>query len=279
VPADDMILFPEFHQRYGPWAVVAGASEGLGQAWAHLLAERGLNLVTIARRIEPLQRDAQLIRRRYRVEVRPVAMDLASRELASQFDAAIAGLDIGLLIYNAGYWVISEFTATSLDDHLRMLDVNCRGPLTLADRLVPRLKARGRGGIVLMSSMSGFQGSALLSTYAATKAFDTVLAEGLWAELRSSGIDVLACAAGAMATPGFYQVTPEGKQDKAMPMRPEAVAREALEALGRKPTHVAGWAPRLANRLASVMTRKQRTRFFSLMNRDLYGATTQNRKS
>lgn len=274
-----MILFPEFHQRYGPWAVVAGASEGLGQAWSHLLAERGLNLVTLARRAEPLERDAELIRRRYRVEVKPVAIDLGSRELAPAFETATAGLDIGLLVYNAGYWVIAEFMTTSLEDHLRMLDVNCRGPLTLARQLAPRLQSRGRGGVVLMSSMSGFQGAALLSTYAATKAFDTVLAEGLWAELRTQGVNVLACAAGAMATPGFYQVTPRDKQDKALPMRPEAVAREALEALGRKPTHVAGWAPRLADRLGSVMTRRQRTQFFSRMNRDLYGATQQNRKS
>jgi short-subunit dehydrogenase len=274
-----MILFPEFHARYGPWGVVAGASEGLGQAWAHLLAERGLNLVTLGRRPELLERDAQLIRRRYRVEVRPVALDLGARDLATRFDEAVAGLDIGLLVYNAGYWIISEFMATSLDDHLRMLDVNCRGPVTLAQRLVPQLTRRGHGGIVLMSSMSGFQGAALLSTYAATKAFDTVLAEGLWAELKSKGIDVLACAAGAMATPGFFQVTPKDKQDKAMPMRPEAVAREALEMLGQKPTHVAGWAPRLADRISSVMTRRQRTSFFSRMNRDLYGSTPQNRKS
>ncbi|MGL1659513.1 SDR family NAD(P)-dependent oxidoreductase, partial [Vibrio parahaemolyticus] len=83
-----------------------------------------------------------------------------------------------------------EFMTTSLEDHLRMLDVNCRGPLTLARQLAPRLQSRGRGGVVLMSSMSGFQGAALLSTYAATKAFDTVLAEGLWAELRTQGVNV-----------------------------------------------------------------------------------------
>jgi hypothetical protein len=275
---ESMILFPEFHRRYGPWAIMAGASEGLGQAYAHVLAERGLNLVTIGRRAEPLEQDAKLIRRRYRVEVRPVALDLAGADLAQRFDEAISGLDVGLLVYNAGYWIISEFAATPLADHQRMLDVNCRGPLTLTQRLAPRLRQRGRGGILLMSSMSGFQGAALLATYAATKAFDIVLAEGLWAELAPHGVDVLVCAAGAMATPGFYQVTPESTQRKAMPMRPEAVAREALEALGKKPTQVAGWVPRLANALSSVMTRRQRTNFFSQMNRDIYGAAEHTRK-
>ena len=273
-----MILFPEFYRRYGPWAIVAGASEGLGQAYAHVLAERGLNLVTLGRRAEPLEQDAELIRRRYRVEVRPVALDLAAPDLAERFDAAIAGLDVGLLVYNAALWIIAEFMDTPLADHQRMLDVNCRGPVTLVQRIAPQLKQRGRGGIVLMSSLSGNQGAALLATYAATKAFDTVLAESLWFELAPHGVDVLACVAGAMATPGFYQVTPRDKQAKAMPMRPEAVAREALAALGRKPTHIAGWIPKLANAMSSLMTRRQRTIFFSKMNHDLYGATQSTRK-
>jgi len=274
-----MILFPEFYRRYGPWAIVAGASEGLGQAYAHVLAERGLNLVTLGRRAEPLEQDAELIRRRYRVEVRPVALDLGAADLAEKFDAAIAGLDVGLLVYNAALWIIAEFIDTPLADHQRMVDVNCRGLVTLAHRIAPQLKQRGRGGIVLMSSLSGFQGSALLATYAATKAFDSVLAESLWFELAPHGVDVLGCTAGAMSTPGFYQVTPPHKQAQAMPMRPEAVAREALATLaasGKKPTHFAGWVPRLANVIAGLMTRRQRTLFFSKMNREIYGAN-QNR--
>ena len=274
-----MILFPEFYRRYGPWAIVAGASEGLGQAYAHALAERGLNLVTLGRRAEPLERDAELIRRRYRVEVRPVAVDLAAPDLAEKLDAAIAGLDVGLLVCNAALWIIAEFMDTPLADHQRMLDVNCRATLTLARRIAPQLNQRGRGGIILMSSLSGFQGSALLATYAATKAFDTVLAEGLWFELAPHGVDVLGCVAGAMSTPGFYQVTPPEKQNQAMPMRPELVAREALSALGKKPTHIAGWAPRLANALGCLMTRRRRSIFFSNMNRTIYGVASQRRKS
>ncbi len=273
-----MTLFPEFYSRYGPWAIVAGASEGLGQAYAHVLAERGLNLVTLGRRAEPLEQDAELIRRRYRVEVRPVALDLAAPDLANRVDSAIAGLDIGLLVYNAALWIIAEFVDTPLADHQRMLDVNCRGPVTLVQRIAPKLKQRGRGGIVLMSSMSGFQGGALLATYAATKAFDTVLAESLWVELAPHGLDVLCCAAGAMSTPGFYAATPRDKQAMAMPMRPEAVAREALAALGKTPTQIAGWVPRVANVFSSLMTRKRRASFFSKMNHDIYGATRHARK-
>jgi short-subunit dehydrogenase len=276
-----MILFPEFHRRYGPWAIVAGASEGLGQAYAHVLAERGLNLVTLGRRAEPLERDAALLRRRHRVEVRPLALDLAAPDLAARVAEATADLDIGLLVYNAALWIIDDFTATLLEDHQRMIDVNCRGVLALTSLIAPRLKQRGQGGIVLMSSLSGFQGSGLLTTYAATKAFDTVLAEGLWYELAPHGVDVLGCVAGAMATPGFYQVTPPEQQAQAMPMRPEAVAREALAELERrrKPTHIAGWAPRLANLLGSLMSRRRRASFFSGMNHKIYGSRPTRRKA
>ncbi len=268
-----MILFPEFHDRYGPWAVIAGASEGIGQAYAHLLAERGLNLVTIARRREPLEADAELIRRRYRVEVRCVALDLASDDLGPRFEDAIEGLDVGLLVYNACYSRIADFVDASLQDHLTTLDVNCRGPVTLAYRMVPRLIQRGRGGILLMSSMSGFQGSALISTYAASKAFNIVLAESLWTELAPRGIDALACVAGATATPNFKASTPQQNQSKAFPMRPEAVAREGLAALGKGPVHITGRLNRFVDRLFGFMSHKRRTQFFSKATRDIYGKT------
>ncbi|WP_158595824.1 SDR family NAD(P)-dependent oxidoreductase [Oleomonas cavernae] len=268
-----MILFPEFHQRYGPWAIVAGASEGIGQAYAHVLAERGLNLVTLARRIEVLEQDAQLIRRRHRVEVRPVSVDLAAPDLAQQIDAATAGLDIGLGIYNACYSRIADFTDVALDDHQRMLDVNCRGPLILAQRLGPRLVARKRGGLLLMSSMSGFQGSALIATYAATKAFNITLAESLWTELKPHGVDVIACVAGATLTPGFESYTPEAKRGKAFPMRADAVAREGLAALGKGPIHIAGRLNRLVNGVTRFMSHRQRTNFFSNATRSIYGSS------
>ncbi len=267
-----MILFPEFYDRYGPWAVIAGASEGIGQSYAHLLAERGLNLVTIARRAQPLETDAALLRRRHRVEVRPFALDLAADDLAEKFDAATADLDIGLLICNACYSRVEPFLDISLEDHHRMLDVNCRAPLTLAQRVAPRLAQRGKGGIILMSSMAGFQGAARISTYAATKAFDTSLAQSLWISLRPKGVDVLAVVAGATLTPAFQATTPEAKQAKALPMLPAAVAREGLAALGRGPVHITGRINRLVYAITALMTRAQRTRFFSGATDGIYAA-------
>ena len=266
----------EFQKKYGPWAFIAGASEGIGQAYAHQLAERGLNLITCARRIEPLEADAKILRERYGVQVQPVAMDLASSDLASDFERALGAHDVGLLIYNACFSAIKPFVEASLAEHHKTLDVNCRGPLVLtqimAKRLLSRpLQAGSRGGILLMSSMSGFQGSAMVSSYAASKGFNTILAEGLWAELDPQGLDIVACVAGATMTPGFENNTPQDKQKQVFPMSSEAVARAGLRGLGRhKPVVIAGGVNRFVNAFSALMTRRQRTAFFSSQTQKVY---------
>ena len=270
-----MSFFPEFHDRYGPWAVVAGASEGIGSAYAHILAEKGINVITLARRMEPLEKDAELIRRRHRVEVRPVSCDLGADDLGKQFEKIIKGLDVGMLVFNACYSRVAEFSKMPVDEHLKMIDVNCRGPVILSSILVPRLIERGKGGIILMSSMAGFQGSALVSTYAGTKAFDTIYGESLWTELKPHGVDAMACVAGATSTPDFNRKTPDDKKAKAFPMRPEAVAREGINNLGKGPIHIAGGMNRAVNRFTTLMGRKGRTTFFSKATRDIYENATE----
>jgi short-subunit dehydrogenase len=259
-----------FRHRYGPWAVIAGASEGIGQAYAEQLAARGLHLITLARRSELLDADAARLRAAYGIEVCPVSLDLSAPDLAARFMAAIDGRDVGLLIYNACYSQIGPFIEVPLASHLSTLDVNCRGPLTLVQQLAPRLVERGRGGILLMSSMSGFQGSAMVASYAATKAFNTVLAEGLWYELRPHGIDVLGCIAGATLTPGFENNTPLGKRRKTLPMTPGDVAREGIAALPHGPVHITGRINRLVHALSLLLTRRAATRFFSSATEDIY---------
>lgn len=270
-----MILFPEFHDRYGPWAVVAGASEGIGQAYTHILAERGINVITLARRLEPLEKDAELIRRRHRVEIRPASLDLGAPDLAEKFEKIIEGVDVGLMIFNACYSVIGEFRNVSLADYNKSIDVNCRGPVTLSHIMAPRLIERGKGGIIIMSSMAGFQGSALVGPYAATKAFDTILGESLWTELKPYGVDAMTCVAGATETPDFLRKTPSDKKAKAFPMQPEAVAREGIEALGKGPIHIAGRMNRSVNTFTRLMSHKQKTSFFSKATRDIYESATE----
>ncbi|RMF17239.1 MAG: SDR family NAD(P)-dependent oxidoreductase, partial [Candidatus Dadabacteria bacterium] len=202
----------------------------------------------------------------------PVAIDLARPDLDTAIRTAVGDRDIGLLVYNACYSVIGPYLETLTADKQKMIDVNCRGPVTLVDTFVPEMVARKRGGVILMSSMSGFQGSALVAAYAATKAFNTVLAEGLWEELAPHGVDVLGMVAGATRTPGFEQQTPTDRQRMTFPMDPEDVAREALTALGRQPLAIAGPVNKAVHFVFSrLVPRQAAVRFFARTTRKVYG--------
>lgn len=258
-----------FADRYGPWAVVAGASEGLGAAFATELAGRGLHLVLLARRAQALDEVAARLRDEHRVEVRTAAVDLGEPDVLQRVRDATAGLDVGLLVYNAAYSEIGRFVDQDIAGKLRTLDVNCRAPLLLTHHFGRQMAARGHGGIVLMSSLAGFQGSALLTVYAATKAFNTVLGEGLWDELRGRGVDVVPFVAGATTTPNFLKTEP--RPGGTPLMSAETVAREALTALGHGPRAVAGRANRLALFVMErFLARRQRVEMMGKAMRRMY---------
>jgi short-subunit dehydrogenase len=238
-----------FVRRYGSWAVVAGASEGLGAAWAEALAARGLNLVLFARRREVLDATAAAIRTRHGVDVRTQALDLAGTGFGVELERLAGALEVGFGVFNAAHAPRGAFLDLSLEDQLRSVDVNCRGPLTMAHVLGSRMAARGRGGLVLMSSLAAFHGSPFIATYGATKAFNLVLGEGLWFELQARGVDVLACAAGATITPGFLRASPRGEPGM---IQPEQVVEEALRRLGRTGIMIPG----RFNRFASFLMRR-----------------------
>ena len=182
-------------------------------------------------------------------ESKCLPLDLGSPEAAGRIAEFTADLDVGLLVYNAALSPISPFVETSLAENLRAIDVNVKTPTALAHHFVPRLVKRGRGGLVLLSSLTAFQGSPFVSTYGATKSFNLSLAEGLWGELRGQGVDVLSVCAGATATPNLLKATrsaPPGMQ------QPEDVVREALNALGAGPVLIPG----RFNRFASFLMRR-----------------------
>jgi short-subunit dehydrogenase len=235
----------DFHTRYGRWGLVAGASEGLGAEYATQLAARGLNLVLIARRKELLEQLGAQLTREYTIEVRTLALDLGSEDIGELVEAATGDIEIGLLVYNAALSMIGPYFEIALEDHLKEIAVNCRAPLTLSYLLGQHMLKRQRGGIILMSSLSSSQGSPLITNYSATKAYNRLLAEGLWDELRKQGIDVLTCSASSVSTPG-YQASAPGRTSVSA-MTPRAVVSETLAALGKKPVVIPGWTNRVAN--------------------------------
>lgn len=245
-----------FPARYGPTALVAGAAVGLGAAWADALAARGLDLVLVDRDAEPLARTAGAVRAAHGVTVDAVTLDLGRPDLLSALDAAIAERTIGLAVYNAALGTVAPFLELPPEHLDAMLAVNCRGPLLLAHAVAPGMIRRGRGGIVVMSSLSGNVGSAQLSVYAASKAFDLVFADSLWAELRPHGVDVLAVQPGSTRTPGWLSSQPADAAGVPV-MEPSEVVAEALAALGHEPLLVPGEMNRQGAAVLAALPRRQ----------------------
>lgn len=252
----------DFKSKYGAWAVVAGASEGIGQAYAKGLAKRGLNLVLIARRPEPLKETEQIVKD-LGVEVKSIQLDLSSSEMLDKLDAETKNLDIGLMVYNAAYGPVRPFLSNTVEQLRQHTGVNCDGPMLLAHHFGKHFSEQGRGGIILMSSMAGFQGTAMVAPYAATKGFDTVLGEALHYELKSKGVDVMVCAAGATKTPNYLSTEPQYGTFKPSELDPSKVAEGALKAIGSRSLFIPGISNRFAHAMFRVFSRSFASRFFS----------------
>ena len=258
----------DFRARYGPWALVTGASEGIGESFARALATRGLDLLLVARRPEPLEALAVGLRAAHGIRVRTATADVARPDLLAAMDALAGGDEVGLVVHNAAFSALGPFLDRPLDDLMKVIDVNCRAPLMLAHHFGRKMAARGHGGIVLMSSLAGGQGTPIVASYAASKAFEIVLAEGLWDELRPAGVDVLACRAGPTRTPSYEASRPRKKVPM---MEPGPVAEEALAALGRKPVVVAGKLNRAVNFVMQrLLSRPAAIRFMGSSTRRMY---------
>ncbi|MCB1692854.1 MAG: SDR family NAD(P)-dependent oxidoreductase [Pseudomonadales bacterium] len=255
-----------FSTRYGPWAVVAGASEGLGAAFAESLAKRSVNVVLVARRKMPLEELAARLVNRYHIQVSTVVLDLGDSDRLQEFVDTL-DLSVGMLVYNAAYAPVGQFAERPVDDLRRVIDVNVTAPLLLSRLLAPGMLARGRGGIVLMSSLAGTQGSPGIATYAASKSFNAILAEGLWQELRLGGIDVIASRAGAIRTPGYLA---QGIKEAPGTLDAADVAEQTLKALGHGPGVVPGRINKLAHFVLSrLVPRKVAVAVMASNTRDL----------
>ncbi len=245
-----------FREQYGPCALVTGASSGIGREIAVQLAESGVDLVLVARR-EPVLRELsdELIARRA-ITVRILPIDLASTDGVDELAAATADLDIGLYVAAAGFGTSGPFLDADLDTERGMLRVNCETVLTTSHLFGRRLADRGRGGLILMSSIVGFQGTPNAAHYAATKAYVQSLAEALHVELHPRGVDVLAAAPGPVNS-GFAERAGM-RMGRALP--PGTAARGVLDALGRRSIALPGFRSRLLKDSLAPLPRRIRVR-------------------
>ncbi len=260
--------------QYGEWAIIAGATEGIGEQFSLQLAAKGFNILLIARKQSGLDRVQSILSERFpNIQSDTLSQDLSDPDLKNKIQDFAAGKDIGLIVYNAVYSYIGNFVDDNLESQQLCLDVNCKGPLSFICAFKDQMLEKKRGAILLVSSMSGFQGSAMVSTYAASKAFVTVLAEGLWHEMKDHNIHVMACVAGATLTPNFEQQTPTEKIASVMPMTPESVVKEAIQALEKRkgPTIIVGRMNKFVSFLfGRLLSRKMAVSTISKATRNLY---------
>jgi short-subunit dehydrogenase len=230
-----------FGSKYGPWALVTGAARGLGAEFSRQIAAMGINVIMVDLLADDLECTAEDIRKASGREVITIAVDLSQPDFIDVILKRVEGLEVGLLVSNAVYGPVGKFVERGLDEKLRSIAVNVRAPLTLAHEFAARMVARGRGGIILVSSASALQGTPYVANYAATKAYNLILAEGLWTELRGKGVDVLGFMPGTTRTPGYIESKAKIERAKMVKvMEPGPTVAEALNALGRRPSHIAG---------------------------------------
>ena len=230
-----------FAAKYGPWGLVTGASSGMGTEFARRLAESGLNIVLLARREDRLRSLADELERDNSVKTRVVAVDLTRDDLLDLIREATVDIEIGLLVNNAGFATSGNLLDNDLDAELAMLHVNSRAPLILSHHFGRRMRERGGGGIIFVASTVAYSGSPGWSNYAATKAFELTLSDGIARELKRHGVSVLTVSPGPTQTE-FWQVA-GGKP--LLALTPERVVRTALNNLGRRSTVVVGWINKL----------------------------------
>jgi short-subunit dehydrogenase len=226
--------------EYGPWAVIAGGSEGVGAEFARQLAAAGLNLVLVARKPGPLETTANDCRR-HGIQVRTLAVDLTEPGTVGEIAGATAGVEVGLLIYNAGANTCSEqFLDGDLTDFQRVIDLNITAMLALVQHYGRPMRTRRRGGILLVGSMAGYLGSMRHTVYGGVKAFGRIFAESLWLELREHNVHVLELILGVTRTPAMQRAGLNFDVPGLRVADPRDVAREGLEQLPHGPVYVAG---------------------------------------
>jgi short-subunit dehydrogenase len=241
-----------FSERYGPWAVITGASEGTGRALARRIAANGINCILIARREGPLSALAEEIRAGSTVECVTASIDLSVPDACDRIVAVAGTREVGLLVSNAGADPNgSHFLNRDIKVWIDLVNRNVVTTMRCCHHFGAQMRQRRRGGILSIGSGSCYGGGSFMASYSATKAFDLCLAESLWAELRPHGVDVLYMVLNATDTPALRALLAE----KGLPVpstlaSPDDVAEAALARLPHGPVHnwgyeddIAGFAP------------------------------------
>jgi uncharacterized protein len=265
-------------EKYGPWALVVGASDGVGALFAERLADEGVNVALVARRQRVLDEVAQGVRERTNAETKTFAIDLTDPDASQRIIEATDDLEIGMLVYCAGgdpnY---QPFLANPVSAAEDLLQRNCLVLMRLCHHFAGQMVERSRGGIVNFTSGAALAGGRNMVAYGGTKAFDMVFTEGLWVELHDKGVDVLGLVLGMTDTPALRKLEFERGRLASIDEVPEgavtaaSVVDEAFANLGNGPTIATGDDVRMAFELFKSMSRNEVVRLIMQMSTEVMG--------
>ena len=244
-----------WREKYGEWAVVTGASSGLGAEFVKQIAARGLNVVLVARRAERMEALAGAIRRAHGVRTRVVSADLTDPNACRRIEERTGDLEVGLLVNNAGFGLSGAYTDQDPGRVLNMTVLNCVVPVQLTNHYLPRMLERGRGGLIFLASTAAYQATPYLGVYGATKAFNLLMGESLWKEYRKEGIDALSLSPGFTRTE-FTRVARMKDASGLREAAPDAVVALALKSLGKRPSVIHGLVNRVLNFTGRFLPRR-----------------------
>ena len=231
-----LVLSMNPKQKYGPTALVTGASSGIGEAFARELAKAGFRVILVARRTDLLDKLAHDIESIPGAEALVISADLGKTEEVDRLLEAVESEEIGLFVSSAGFGSSGPFESLSVDSEVDMVRVNCEATVQLTHALGSKMLHRKRGGVVLIASLLGWQGVPGTATYSATKGFVQCFAEALHTEWKPGGVDVISCAPG----PVLSQFDSRANMTISNGVTPETVARQTLAALGKRTTVIPG---------------------------------------
>lgn len=232
--------------RYGGWAFIAGASAGLGAAFAREAARLGFDVVMLARRAEVLESAAAAIRADYGVATRCIAADLARDDIVEVVASHTADIDVGVVVYNAAAELYGLFIEQDAEIHRTNLAVNCFTPTVLSTHFGARMRQRGRGAIAIVSSLAALQGTRYLAIYSASKAYELILAEALWEEFGDFGVDALAYVVGATVSESWRGAADDAfkNTDELSPLQARILAPATAHDVAARLFEVLPYGPR-----------------------------------
>jgi uncharacterized protein len=249
-----------FKAAYGDWALVTGASSGIGEIFSRKLAAAGMNVVLIARRKERLEKLANELSEKHNIETRVVCADLSDENETKDIINTVADLEIGMLVNNAGILNTGNFLDNNLEDEIRLINTNCKSYIILTHGLGNKMRERNKGALIFLSSLTAVTAISRWGNYAASKGFDLQFAEAMDAELKDTNIDVLALCPGLTRT----ELVKISKFNNFITMNVDDVVNIALNKLGKTNLVVPGIINKINFFLTRLNPRFMNTKTFSL---------------